>query len=411
MEDYQVTQLSNGLRLAYKYHPSKISHCGFIIDAGSRNETSDNAGIAHFLEHMLFKGTEKKKTLQILNRLEGVGGEMNAYTAKEKTCIYASFSDEYFARALELLTDITFFSIFPEKEIMKEKKVIHEEIDMYDDNPEEFVIDKIQELIYPNHPLGWNILGTHESLDKLNKTDLLNFTETYYCTENIVFSYNGSIPQHKVLKALERYSADIKPGSQKIKAQAAPNYKKIDTVIEKDVNQVYAVLAAPGFSLRDENLPGVVFLTNVLGGPSMNSILNLSVREKFGFVYQIDSAYSGYKDSGWFNIYLGTAPKSLNKSIKIIEKELFKLCNEGIKDNLLARYKKQFKGQVLLSEENRVSLMLGLGKEILDKGKMDSVMEVFQKIDKITNNQIIEISRELFHPARLSKLILGPVNE
>lgn len=408
MEDYQITQLSNGLRLAYKYHPSKISHCGFIIDAGSRNETEEISGIAHFLEHMLFKGTKKKKALQILNRLEGVGAEMNAYTAKEKTCIYASFSDEYFNRALELLTDITFFSIFPEKEILKEKKVIHEEIDMYDDNPEEFVIDKIQELIFPNHPLGWNILGTHQSLDKLNKDDLLNFTESFYCTENIVFSYNGSIPHHKVLKALERYSADVKSSSQKIKAQKAPSYKKVDTLIEKDLNQVYAVLAAPGFSLRDANLPCVVFLTNVLGGPSMNSILNLSVREKYGFVYQIDSAYSAYKDSGWFNIYLGTDPKSLKKSLQIIEKELLKLCNEGIKENMLARYKKQFKGQVLLSEENRVSLMLGLGKEILDKGKMDSINEVFQKIDRISNQQIIEISRELFHPARLSQLILGP---
>lgn len=361
--------------------------------------------MAHFIEHMLFKGTEKRRALQIINRLEEVGGEMNAYTTKEKTCIYASFTSGYLSRAIDLLTDIAFNSTFPQKEMEKEKKVILEEIDMYDDTPEERINDEFQELLFKDHPLGFNILGTPETLNGLTQEQARGFIGSYYQPQNIVFSYVGAAPFEKVIKLCEKYMPT--PASSTQGSKRKPFTKPHTFTIEQDTDhaQCYCVMGSLAYGHNHKHKPTLALLSNLLGGPGLNSRLNLAVREKYGYAYQIDSSYSAYDDGGYFSIYFGTDPKYLNKTLNLVEKELKRLRENPISDVVLNKYKKQMAGQMLLAEESKVSLMLALGKSLIDHNRADTLAEVIQKIYAVTPAQILEVAREVLATDNLSRLV------
>lgn len=407
---HKVKEFSNGLRLIYQQHVSEVSHFGILINAGTRDESKDIMGMAHFIEHMLFKGTEKRKTLQIINRLEEVGGEMNAYTTKENTCIYASFTSGYLARAIDLLTDTAFNSTFPEKEMVKEKNVILEEIDMYADSPEDSIHDEFQELIFKDHPLGYNILGTHDTVKGITQQQAKTFISGFYRPQNVVFSYVGATPFEKVVKLCEKYMPQPTNGTKTVKRKAFTKAQTFNTEKETDNAQCYCVMGSLAYSTHSEKKPALALLNNLLGGPGLNSRLNLAVREKYGFAYQIDSSYSAYDDGGYFSIYFGTDPKYLNKTLGLVEKELKKIQAKPLSDAVLNRYKKQMAGQMLLAEESKVSLMLALGKSLLHHKKVDTLPEVIETVYAVTPAQILDVANEVFDENKMSKLIYKNAN-
>ncbi len=409
MEDYNIITLPNGIRIVHKeVTNTKIVHCGFILDIGSRDEDPHQQGLAHFWEHMAFKGTKKRKAFHILNRLESVGGELNAYTTKEKICFYASVLFKHFESALELLTDITFDSIFPEKQIERERKVILEEMAMYLDNPEDAIQDDFDSVIFPDHPLGYNILGTQESIRSFLKDDFQKFINENINTEKIVFSCVGNISFTKVVKLTQKYLTDI-PSFSATK-QRKPFIKYIPQIkqVERPLSQAQCAIGRTAYSIHDEDRFTFFTLINILGGPGLNSRLNMALREKYGYVYSIDASFTSYTDSGLFAIYFGTEPRQLERSIKLTLKELRNLKENALGSVQLHRAKEQIMGQLAMAEENNTSLMLMMGKSILDCERIQSLEEIFTQIKQINSSDLLKTANEMFDPDTLSYLTFVP---
>jgi len=404
LEDYQIHTLSNGLKIVYKQAPgTSVTHIGFNIYAGSRDDGL-LPGTAHCFEHMLFKGTKKRNAFNIINRLEVVGGEMNAFTTKEITVLYASIINEYAERSLELLADLTFNSTFPEKELEKEKKVIAEEINMYLDTPEENIFDEFQEMIFAGHSLAPNILGTPESLQRITGKDLLDFHTYFYHPENVVLSISSDIPFKKFIKWSEKHCSGVYNSFTKTERTSFKLYAPKTETKKTDHIQCHAILGNICYPHEHDNRLPMLLLNNLLGGPGMNSRLNLSVREKHGYTYNVESGYTAFKDTGLFHCYLSAEKKNLKKSVDLIHKELKKLKEIRLSAIQLHHAKTQFNGQIALSEENRMNLMLLLGKNIAQDYSIESLKEVIHKINEITAEQLIEIANEVFDFPQMSYL-------
>lgn len=409
MLDYKLHALPNGIRIVHKQvSNTKIVHCGFVLDIGSRDEQPEQQGIAHFWEHMAFKGTTRRKAFHILNRLESVGGELNAYTTKERICFYASVLDNHFENALELLKDITFDSVFPEKQIEKERSVILEEMSMYYDAPEEAIQDDFDEVIFSGHPLGKNILGTTESVNSIHREDFTRFISENLNTEKIIFTCVGNVSMSKVIKLAERYLKDIPEFYAKRKRCDFTGYQPKEMSIQRSLTQAQCALGRTAYNIKDKNRLPFFALINILGGPGMNSRLNLTLRERHGYVYAIDASYSPYIDTGMFGIYFGTEPRQLNKSIKLVLKELKMLREKPLGVLQLHRAKEQLMGQLAMAEENNVNLMLMMGKSLLDLERIDSLEEIFRDIKNIKAADLQEISNEMFDEKQLSFLTFLP---
>ena len=402
--------LPNGIRILHKQvlH-TKIAHGGFTLDIGSRDEQEDQQGLAHFWEHMAFKGTEKRKSFHILNRLETVGGELNAYTTKEKICFYASVLDKHFEKAFELLTDITFHSVFPEKEIEKERGVILEEMAMYLDTPEDAIVDEFDAVIFRNHQLGNNILGTRDSVSGFQKADFRKFLDQNLSTDRLVFASVSNLPFEKVVKLAEKYLANV-PGRTLTRQRKQFNtYQPQAFTLEKAINQAHCVIGAPAYALSDPKRIPFFMLSNILGGPGMNSRLNLAVREKFGLVYTIDASYTAYVDTGLFNIYFGTEKKQLNRTTDLVLKELKKLREKPLGSVQLHTAKEQLMGQLAMAEESNIGYMMMMGKSILDLNKVDSLNEIFDQIRRTSAAELQEIANHVLTETKLSFLNYVPV--
>jgi predicted Zn-dependent peptidase len=406
--EYNLYELENGIRVIHKPIKNRVAHCGFIINTGTRDEKIEENGLAHFIEHSIFKGTNHRKAHHILNRIDNVGGELNAYTTKEKTCVYASFTTEHFERAAELLSDILFNSTYPEKEIEKEKDVIIDEIYSYQDSPFEQIYDDFEELIFKNHPLGMNILGSVESVKSFNRDNIIKFIDRNFATNKIIFSVVGDFTEKKIKSIIDKYlNQPLKTSSSK-KRTKFTDYNVFNTEIEKDNYQAHYMLGNIAYSSKDKNNTGFVLLNNILGGPAMNSRLNMGIREKYGFTYNIESSYTSYTDSGLFSIYLGTDTKHLDKSIALVHKELNQLRIKKLSSSQLQKAKQQLIGQITLSEESKVNVMLGIGKSLLFFNKVDSLETVYDKINKLTSENIIDIANEVFAKDQLSSLTYKP---
>ncbi|WP_253400757.1 pitrilysin family protein [Pontibacter sp. HSC-36F09] len=411
MLDYHIHTLPNGIRIVHKQvlH-TKIAHSGFILDLGSRDEQPDQLGLAHFWEHMAFKGTAKRKSFHILNRLESVGGELNAYTTKEKLCFYSSVLDKHFEKSFELLTDITFHSIFPEKEIEKERGVILEEMAMYLDTPEEAIVDEFDNVVFDNHPLGNNILGTKESVSGFKKDDFQRFIKDNLSTEALVFCSVSNLPFEKVVKLAEKYLADIPTISKPRQRVAFENYTPKAVTFEKPISQAHCVIGCPAYALNDDRRIPFFMLVNLLGGPGMNSRLNLAVREKHGLVYTIDANYATYIDTGLLSIYFGTEKKQLKRTTSLVLKELKKLREKQLGSLQLHTAKEQLMGQLAMAEESNMGLMMMMGKSILDQGHIDTLNEIFDQIKNTTAQDLIDIANDVLREEKLSFLNYVPVN-
>ncbi|MEQ9287598.1 MAG: pitrilysin family protein [Cyclobacteriaceae bacterium] len=409
MKEYDLITLPNGIRVVHKeVTHTKIAHCGIMLDIGSRDEGVDQQGMAHFWEHMAFKGTKKRKAFHIINRLESLGGELNAYTTKEKICFYATVLDNHFDKSVELLTDITFNSVFPEKQIDKEKSVILEEMSMYKDSPEDAIQDEMDELVFANHQLGNNILGNVESVKSFKKSDFERFLHENIDTSKIVFSCVGNVPLKKVIKIAGKYLGQV-PTIENKKARLPVNgYRPALKTERKEILQAHCAIGKRSFHLfENERIPFFV-LNNVLGGQSMNSRLNLSLRENYGLVYSIESSYQPYTDTGMFSIFYGTEPDSLEKSIELTFKEIKKLQQKALGSSQLQTAKNQIKGQLAMSEENYNSIMLMMAKSLLDMGKIQSLDSVFEKIDKITGAQLQDLAIKSLQRDEMSILTYVP---
>ncbi len=408
-EEHNIYGYGNGIRLVHKQvSNTRIVHCGFILDIGSRDERDFQQGLAHFWEHMAFKGTRKRKAFHIINRLESVGGELNAFTTKEKMSFYASVLEDHFDKAVELLTDITFHSTFPEKQIDRERQVILDEIAMYDDSPEDALQDEFDEVIYGDHPLGRNILGTTGTLNKFGRLDFKDFLDQNLNTDRIVFSVIGNLSMKKVRKITDKYlsAVDTYQGGNRRYAPSVNLGEKINK--NKRFGRAYCAIGRDAYPLTDEKRYPFFMLTNILGGPGMNSRLNLTLREKFGYVYMIDAAYHGFMDSGMAGIYFGTEKRYLNKSIKLVLKELKRLREDRLGTVQLHNAKQQIKGQMAMAEENNTNLMLMIGRSLLDLGKIDTLEEVFLRIDRIASSDILEVANEIFQENKLNYLTFQP---
>ena len=397
--------LHNGIRVIHHPFNSPVGYCGLIINTGSRDELLNEHGLAHFIEHVVFKGTQKRKMFHILSRIDDVGGELNAYTTKEETCIYASFLKEDFERAVELLYDIAFNSIFPEKELEKEKEVIIDEINSYKDNPSELIIDDFEELVFHNDPMGRNILGTPETLETFGKPDIENFIANNYNTDQMVLCTVGNINAAKIFRIATKYFGKAEP-NLRIKTRSSINGycpRKIDK--NMDTFQSHIILGNTAYDLNNPKRPGLLLLNNILGGPGMNSRLNMALREKNGIAYNVESIYSPYSGTGIFSIYFGTDEENIDRSLNIVHRELKKLRNKQLGVLQFHNAQRQLKGQITISSENKEGLMLSIGRSFLLYNKVDSLKDIYAKIDAITANDLQEIANEILDEQKLSYLI------
>jgi len=409
MEDYEIYTLPNGIRIAHKQIPhTQIAHCGIMLDIGSRDEQPHQQGLAHFWEHMAFKGTEKRKSYHIITRLETVGGELNAYTTKEKVCFHASVLGAHFEKATELLADIAFHSVFPEKQIERERGVILEEMAMYYDSPEDAIQDDFDQLIFPNHPLGGNILGTPETVQSFRREDLQRFIAENYDTNHIVFASVSNEPFKKVVKTVEKYLRDVPTQTTQRQRRAPSVYAAQHTRVERPITQAQCALGRPAYSLTDPRRLPFFMLVNLLGGPGMNSRLNMNLREKFGLVYSIDASYTPFLDTGYLGIYFGTDPRKVERSHALIMKELKLLREKPLTTLQLHQTKEQLMGQLAMAEESNNSFMLMMAKSILDIDRVEALTDIFNDIRAVTAPAIQDIAQEMFDESQFSSLTFVP---
>jgi len=399
---------SNGLRFVYLPWNTPVSHAGVFIAAGSRHETSEEQGLAHFIEHTLFKGTKKRSSAEVLTRLESVGGELNAFTGREITAVYASFLTEHSLRALELLSDIVFDSTFPKKELEKEKEVVIDEIDSYLDTPSEQIFDDFEELLFPDQPFGANILGTPQKIRSFTQNHVIQFVKKHYVPENMVISYVGKTPFESVKKHIEHFFTRqiTPPASVTVPAQHS---EKFEVKTKKPTHQSHCVTGGIAPSLRSDERIAMSLLNNHLGGVAMSSVLNMALREKNGLTYNNESHYDAYSDTGVFQIYIGTETKNIEKCLNIIKKELHKIATVSCSAATLKRMKQQYCGQIAIASDSGLNQMFRIGKNILHTEQILELEALFQKIEAITAKQLLEISGKYLDFDKFSTLIFIPV--
>lgn len=454
---YNTYTLDNGLRIIHLPSDSQVVYCGYQINAGTRNEEPGEEGLAHFCEHVTFKGTERRKAWHILNCLESVGGDLNAYTNKEGTVYYSAILKEHIARAVDLLSDIVFHSVYPQAEIDKEVEVICDEIESYNDSPAELIYDEFENILFKGSPLGHNILGTAEQVRAFKTEDALRFTRKLYRPDNAIFFAYGDIDFKKLVKLIQKAlgecpkgrelacSADCKsaetPTEERI-AEETPTKEKITEetptgetpteemeagdanhkvqsskfnvqskvagqtiVMQKNTHQAHVMIGTQAYDVNDDRRMPLYLLNNMLGGPGMNAKLNLALREYNGLVYTVESTMVAYGDTGTWSIYFGCDEHDVKRCLRLVRKELDKFMQKPLSDAQLKAAKKQIKGQIGVACDNRENFALDFGKSFLHYGWEKNVDRLYEQVDEITAAQIQAVAQELFDKDRLTTLI------
>ncbi len=418
---YNTYTLDNGLRIIHLPSDSKVVYCGYQINAGTRNEEPGEEGLAHFCEHVTFKGTERRKAWHILNCLESVGGDLNAYTNKEGTVYYSAILKEHIARAVDLLTDIVFHSVYPQAEIDKEVEVICDEIESYNDSPAELIYDEFENIIFKGSQLGHNILGTAEQVRSFKTEDALRFTRKLYRPDNAIFFAYGDIDFKKLVRLLkksflseERRVKSEKFNSPEAQAQFNIQHSTFNTqhsfegqtiVMQKNTHQAHVMIGTRAYDVNDSRRMPLYLLNNMLGGPGMNAKLNLALREHNGLVYTVESTMVAYGDTGIWSIYFGCDEHDVKRCLRLVRKELDKFMQKPLSEAQLKAAKKQIKGQVGVACDNRENFALDFGKSFLHYGWEKNVDRLYEQVDEITAEQIQAVAQELFDKDRLTTLI------
>ena len=438
---YNTYTLDNGLRIIHLPSDSKVVYCGYQINAGTRNEEPGEEGLAHFCEHVTFKGTERRKAWHILNCLESVGGDLNAYTNKEGTVYYSAILKEHIARAVDLLSDIVFHSVYPQAEIDKEVEVICDEIESYNDSPAELIYDEFENILFKGSPLGHNILGTAEQVRAFKTEDALRFTQKLYRPDNAIFFAYGDIDFKKLVKLIGRALADNDSMSKlaaenlpqisqitqiswnensiaeeksvsSVKSVGPKNYPSVrdgiagqTIVMQKNTHQAHVMIGTRAYDVNDDRRMPLYLLNNMLGGPGMNAKLNLALREHNGLVYTVESTMVAYGDTGTWSIYFGCDEHDVKRCLRLVRKELDKFMQKPLSDAQLKAAKKQIKGQIGVACDNRENFALDFGKSFLHYGWEKNVDRLYEQVDEITAAQIQAVAQELFDKDRLTTLI------
>ena len=412
---YNTYTLDNGLRIIHLPSDSKVVYCGYQINAGTRDEEPGEEGLAHFCEHVTFKGTERRKAWHILNCLESVGGDLNAYTNKEGTVYYAAILKEHIARAVDLLSDIVFHSTYPQQEIDKEVEVICDEIESYNDSPAELIYDEFENILFKGNSLGHNILGTAEQVRKFTTEDALRFTRKLYRPDNAVFFAYGDIDFKKLVTLLKSSvgSEELRVKNEefnsreeeRMKGEESNSPKGQTIVMEKHTHQAHVMIGTQAYDVHDDRRMPLYLLNNILGGPGMNAKLNLALREHNGLVYTVESTMVAYGDTGTWNIYFGCDEHDVKRCLRLVRKELDKFIEKPLSDAQLRAAKKQIKGQIGVACDNRENFALDFGKSFLHYGWEKNVDRLYEQVDAITAQQMQAVAQELFDEHRLTTLI------
>lgn len=437
---YNTHTLDNGLRIIHLPSDSKVVYCGYQINAGTRNEEPGEEGLAHFCEHVTFKGTERRKAWHILNCLESVGGDLNAYTNKEGTVYYSAILKEHIARAVDLLSDIVFHSVYPQAEIDKEVEVICDEIESYNDSPAELIYDEFENILFKGSSLGHNILGTAEQVRSFTTEDALRFTRKLYRPDNAIFFAYGDIDFKKLVRLLQKALADDDSGKlaarilpqisqitqisrdenpvateksvSSVKSVGPKNYPSVGEeiagqtiVMQKNTHQAHVMIGTRAYDVNDDRRMPLYLLNNILGGPGMNAKLNLALREHNGLVYTVESTMVAYGDTGTWSIYFGCDEHDIKRCLRLVRKELDRMMEKPLSDSQLKAAKKQIKGQIGVACDNRENFALDFGKSFLHYGWEKNVDCLYEQVEAITSQQIQDAARELFDKNRLITLI------
>ena len=417
---HNIHTLSNGIRILHLPDNMPITYVGVAVDAGTRDELPDESGMAHFVEHLLFKGTNRRRSWHIINRLESIGGQLDAYTTKEETYIYATVPTEYTDRAIELLSDVVLNSTFPDNEIEKERDVVLDEIQSYNDSPSELIYDEFEELLFPHDPIGRNILGTEQSLESFDSNKIRSFVRRNYTPDRMVIFAMGNIKFDWLVKRIEKYftpyshlalgggegSFQLSTFNFQLSTRQVPQpYTPAHRTTPRDTYQVHCIIGNRCIPMSSHERLTMLLLNNILGGPNMSSRLNLALRERNGLCYTIESNVTNYTDTGVWNIYFGCDPRNLAKAKRLCMQQLDILQNTPLNNNQLATAKRQLRGQVLIGNQNKENLILGLSKAYLHGLELKPDSEHFQFIDSLTPSDLQSLAQRIFNPDQLSTLI------
>lgn len=401
-----IHTLTNGLRIIYEPRPgAQVVYCGIVVASGTRHEDADDSGMAHFIEHMTFKGTQRRRSCHITNCLERVGGDLNASTSKQETVYTATVLRKDIARAIDLLADMVFYSTYPQAEIDREVEVICDEIDSYLDSPAELIFDEFESMLFDNHPLGRDILGQAQRLRSYTTADAQRFAQKYYVPANCAFYIYGDVNFNQVVRMIERATVDVPSGTCPEKQVVPHVYVPSKREVSKQTHQAHVMLGAPTFGADDDRRFAMLLLNNILGGPGMNSRLNTTVREKAGLVYSIDSYLNTYPDCGFWNVYFGCDPKDVNRCMKLVVRELEKLMTKSLSAQQLRAAKQQLIGQIGISCDSSEGYALALGKTFAHYGVHRDVQNICKEVEAITPELLQKVAQEVYDPKRLTILI------
>ena len=403
MKEFEIYTLENGIRGIHRQVRSGVAHCALVVNAGSRDEHKREYGIAHFTEHALFKGTERRKAYQVNCRLENLGGELNAYTTKEDTTLHATVLRHDFRRAVELVADVIFRSTFPERELNKEREVIADEINSYKDSPAERIYDDFEDMMFRGSELGHNILGSKASIARFSTDEIRSFVGRTYTTDQMVFSSIGNFSVATARGIAERYLAGFEPTVRGFRREATAAYEPFSETLSRHTHQAHGIIGTRGYSIADDRRLPLALMVNILGGPSANSLLNILLREKYGLSYNVEATYTPYSDTGIVGIYFSSDHDNVAQCVELIEAEIAKLRSELVTPRRLAIAKRQFVAQMAISMEANEGYMLGAGKSLLLYKGIDTLEEAYKKVMAITAEDIRSVAEDSF--AHLSRLI------
>lgn len=404
---YNIATLANGLRVIHLPNNSKIAYCGYQIKAGTRNEKPGDEGLAHFCEHVTFKGTQTHTSTAIINKLESVGGDLNAFTNKEDTVFYSAIPVEHFAKAVDVLSDIVFYSIFPQAEIDKEVEVICDEIESYNDSPAELIYDEFENLVFKGHPLGHNILGSADRVRSFATADAMRFTQQYYRPDNAIFFVYGNIDFKRLVKTLEKLTPKQQQESVVDEALVVANGRLPElTILNHDTHQAHVMIGNRAYSATHPLRIPLYLLNNMLGGPGMNARLNVILRERRGLVYSVESSMVCYGDTGLWSVYFGCDPHDVNRCVRLVKGEFKRLMEKPLSEKTLAAAKKQIKGQLAVACDNNENFAVDFGKSFLHFGDEKDIEKLYQKIDAVTAEQIQQVAKEIFDKDSLATLVI-----
>jgi len=404
-EEVKTYKLDNGLRIIYYPTPSPVSYCGYAVNAGTRDEKEEESGMAHFVEHLIFKGTEKRKAKHILNCLSDVGGDIDAFTNKEETIVYATVLNEDCQRAIELLSDIVFHSTFPSDELEREREVIMEEIKSYDDNPSELIYDDFENIVFKGHPLGRNILGKADTISRFDTQKVQDFTHRLYHPDNMVLFASGRISFKSMIRWAEKYTNDLSWDTYEQIRLQPEGYMPQHIHMDKGTYQTHCIIGCPGYKAYDYRAAGLYLLNNLLGGPAINNRLNFSLREKKGLVYTVESNITPYTDTGIFCIYFGTEKRNLGRCMELTYKELKKFRDTQLTSRQLSSAKKQLTRQLRIASDNDENNMLDIGKIYLHYNRYETLQNTCAQIESLTAEKLLEIANDKFSEDNLTTLI------